>query len=114
MDLNMVVLNGRLAAVPDYRVLESGSRMARLLVAVRSEEPHSRLDVLPVVWWEPEDEFVAAPPEVGSRVWITGSVQRRYWESADGRRSKLEVVAAHVSVISEDCQTPESASRLGH
>ena len=82
MDLNMVVLNGRLAAVPEHRVLDSGSRMARLLVAVRSEEPHSRLDVLPVVWWEPEDEFVAAPPEVGSRVWITGSVQRRYWESA--------------------------------
>ena len=114
MDLNMVVLNGRLAAAPDYRVLESGSRMARLLVAVRSEEPHSRLDVLPVVWWEPEDEFVATPPGVGSRIWITGSVQRRYWESADGRRSKLEVVAAHVSALSDECETPESAARLGH
>ena len=114
MDLNMVVLNGRLAAAPDYRVLESGSRVARLLVAVRSEEPHSRLDVLPVVWWEPEDEFVTSPPEVGSRIWITGSVQRRYWESADGRRSKLEVVAAVVSVNGDHCETPESAARLGH
>jgi single-stranded DNA-binding protein len=114
MDVNELALKGRLAAAPDYRVLESGSRMARLLVAVRSEEPHSRLDVLPVVWWAPEDEFVAAPPEVGSRVWITGSVQRRYWESADGRRSKLEVVAAHVSAISEGCQMPESAARLEH
>lgn len=114
IDRNVLVLNGRLAAAPDYRVLESGSRMARLLVAVRSDEPHSRLDVLPVVWWEPEDEFVTAPPEVGSRVWITGSVQRRYWESADGRRSKLEVVAAHVSVINEDSQTPDFVARLGH
>jgi single-stranded DNA-binding protein len=114
MDLNMVVLNGRLAAAPDYRVLESGSRMARLLVAVRSEEPHSRLDVLPVVWWEPEDEFVAAPPDVGSRVWITGSVQRRYWESADGRRSKLEVVAVHVAVLRDDYEMTETAARLGH
>jgi single-stranded DNA-binding protein len=114
MDLNMLVLNGRLAAAPDHRILESGSRMARLLVAVRSEEPHSRLDVLPVVWWEPDDEFVAAPPEVGSRIWITGSVQRRYWESADGRRSKIEVVAVHVAVLSDDCQTPESPARLGH
>lgn len=114
MDLNMLVLNGRLAAAPDHRILESGSRMARLLVAVRSEEPHSRLDVLPVVWWEPDDEFVAAPPDVGSRIWITGSVQRRYWESADGRRSKIEVVAVHVAVLSDDCQTPESPARLGH
>ena len=114
MDVNELVLNGRLAAAPDYRVLESGSRMARLLVAVRSEVPHSRLDVLPVVWWEPEDEFVAAPPQVGERVRITGSVQRRYWESADGRRSKLEVVAAYASVISEDCPMPESAAQWGH
>ena len=114
MDLNMLVLNGRLAAAPDHRILESGSRMARLLVAVRSEEPHSRLDVLPVVWWEPDDEFVAAPPEVGSRIWVTGSVQRRYWESADGRRSKIEVVAIHVAVLNDDCSAPESAARLGH
>ena len=102
MDLNMVMLNGRLAAAPEYRVLDSGSRMARLLVAVRSEDPHSRLDVLPVVWWEPEDEFVSAPPEVGRRVRIGGSVQRRYWESADGRRSKIEVVAANVNLLSDD------------
>jgi single-strand DNA-binding protein len=114
MDLNMVVLNGRLAAPPEHRVLESGSRMARLLVAVRSEEPHSRLDILPVVWWEPEEEFVAAPPDVGSRVWITGSIQRRYWESADGRRSKIEVVAVHVAALSDEYHTPESAVRLGH
>ena len=114
MDLNMVVINGRLAAAPDFRVLESGARMARLLVAVRSDEPHSRLDVLAVVWWEPENEFETAAPEVGSRVCITGSVQRRYWESADGRRSKLEVVAAHVSVINEDSQTPDFVARLGH
>jgi len=114
MDINMVVLHGRLAAAPDYRVFESGSRMTRLLLAIRSEEPHSRLDVLPVVWWEPEDEFVTAPPEVGSRVCITGSVQRRYWESADGRRSKLEVVAAVVSVHRDDCEMPESPARLGH
>ena len=114
MDLNMLVLNGRLAAAPDHRILESGSRMARLLVAVRSEEPHSRLDVLPVVWWEPDDEFVAAPPEVGNRIWVTGSVQRRYWESADGRRSKIEVVAIHVAVHNDECSAPESAARLGH
>ena len=113
-DVNELVLNGRLAAAPDYRVLESGSRMARLLVAVRSKEPHSRLDVLPVVWWEPEGEFVAAPPHVGSRVSITGSVQRRYWESADGRRSKVEVVATQVSVIDESPQTPDFVADLGH
>lgn len=113
-DVNELVLNGRLALAPEYRVLESGSRMARLLVAVRSEEPHSRLDVLPVVWWEPDEEFVAAPPKVGSRVSIIGSVQRRYWESADGRRSKVEVVATDVSVIDETSQNQDFVAHLRH
>lgn len=113
MDLNMVVLQGRLAASPEHRVLDSGSRMSRLLVAVRSDEPHARLDVVPVVWWEPEDEFVAAPPAVGSRILLTGSVQRRYWESADGRRSKIEVVATHVSTPVDDPKEQETAGRLG-
>jgi single-stranded DNA-binding protein len=110
MDLNMVVLNGRLAAAPEHRVLDSGTRMARLLVTVRSEEPHSRLDVLPVIWWEPDDEFVVNPPGVGSRIWISGSVQRRYWESADGRRSKIEVIAAHVTQLADDHQETHRAA----
>ena len=113
MDLNMVMLEGRLAAAPEYRVLDSGSRMARLLVAVRSEEPNSRLDVLPVVWWEPEDEFVSSPALVGRRVSIGGSVQRRYWESADGRRSKIEVVATRVTVTHDDHRDPEATALRG-
>ena len=39
MDLNLVVLCGRLAAPAEIRQFESGSRLARYLVTVRSEEP---------------------------------------------------------------------------
>jgi hypothetical protein len=28
---------------------------------------------------------------------VSGSVQRRFWEDADGRRSRIEVVAEHVT-----------------
>jgi len=113
MSVNMVVLNGKLAAVPENRILDSGIRMMRLLVAVRSEQPNNRLDVLPVVWWEPDDEFVAATPTTGRGVWITGSIQRRFWESADGRRSKIELVAAHVSLQANESEHSESGLALG-
>ena len=43
MDLNLVVLSGRLAAPPELRVFESGRRFARYLVTVRSEEPRLSL-----------------------------------------------------------------------
>ena len=32
------------------------------------------------------------------RIWVSGSVQRRFWESPDGRRSRIEVVAENVTI----------------
>jgi len=39
MDLNLTVISGRLASPPEIRQFESGARMARYLVTVRTEEP---------------------------------------------------------------------------
>lgn len=97
MDLNLVVLAGRLAAPAELREFESGSRLLRVLVTVRSEKP-KRIDVLPVTLWDPEEDLLAAAAVAGLRVWVAGSVQRRFWESPDGRRSRLEVVAEQVTV----------------
>lgn len=98
MDLNIVVLCGRLATRGELKEFESGSRLLRLLVTVRAEAPARRVDVVPVTVWDPDDELVAAAAETGCRVWLTGSVQRRFWEGPDGSRSRLEVVAGNVTV----------------
>jgi single-stranded DNA-binding protein len=97
MDLNLVVLAGRIAADPEIRSFESGTRLLRLLVTVRSSEPKRRIDVVPVVMWSPDDDVVDGVT-LGRSVWIAGSVQRRFWSSGDGRRSRLEVVAHEVSL----------------
>lgn len=96
MDLNLVVLFGRLSAPPDIRQFENGSRLARYLVTVRSEEPRRRVDVVPVVLWEPPDHLIDADPQPGRQLWAVGAVQRRFWSGPEGRRSRLEVVAAQV------------------
>jgi single-strand DNA-binding protein len=102
MDLNLVVLYGRLAAPPEIRQFESGSRLARYLVTVRSEEPHRRVDVLPVTLWDPDDSLIDAEPAPGRRVWVAGAVQRRFWSGPEGRRSRLEVVAEQVCLREDD------------
>ena len=99
MDLNLVVLCGRLAAPAEIRTFESGSRLARYLVTVRSEEPR-RVDVVPVTLWDPPDALIEAEPSPGHAVWVAGSVQRRFWSGAEGRRSRLEVVADQVCLRS--------------
>lgn len=95
---NLVLLCGRLAAPPEVRVFESGTRLVRYLLTVRTEEPRRRVDVLPITLWNPPDELLEAAPDTGAELWVSGSVQRRFWEGADGRRSRLELIAAHVSL----------------
>jgi single-strand DNA-binding protein len=98
MDLNLVVLCGRLAVDPELKTFESGTRLIRLLVTVRSDELRRRVDVVPVTVWDPPDELVEGLPVKGRRVWVCGSVQRRFWEAPEGRRSRLEVVAEQVNL----------------
>jgi single-stranded DNA-binding protein len=102
MDLNLVVLCGRLATDAEVRVFDSGTRLIRYLVTVRTDHPRSRVDVIPVTLWDPPDELVEDPGEKTSRIWACGSVQKRFWESPDGRRSRLEVVAAQVNFDEAD------------
>ncbi len=97
MDLNLVVLSGRLAAPPELRVFQSGARLVRLLVTVRTDEPRHRVDVLPVTLWDPSDDLLVPEPRIGDRVWVAGAVQRRFWSNPEGRRSRVEVVAEQVT-----------------
>ena len=97
MDINVIVLSGRLAVDPEVRVFESGTRLIRYLVTTRVDEPRRRVDVIPVTLWEPSDQLLGEPGEKGERVSVCGSLQRRYWDGPDGRRSRVEVVASQIS-----------------
>ncbi len=109
IDLNLIVLCGRIATEPEIRIFESGTRLIRYLVTVRSEAPRRRVDVVPVTFWDPSDEEVAEPGERDQRIWICGSVQRRFWESPDGRRSRLEVIAEQINLKEVEELEPVSA-----
>ena len=94
-DRNEVVLIGTLATAPEHRTFGSGASLARLLVTVRLSSP-SRTDVLPVTVWEPDPELLSAVR--GVPVELTGQVHRRFWTDAEGRHSRVEVVADSVEL----------------
>ena len=96
MDLNLVVLAGKLAVEPEHRVFDSGTHVLRMLVTVRGDAPRGRVDVVPVMLWDPPTDLMSGALCAGERIWLTGTVQRRFWESAEGRRSRLEIVAHRV------------------
>ena len=97
MDFNLIVIAGRLAAEPELTTFASGARLLRLLVTVRSQEPRRRIDVLPVVMWDPSDDVPMDELIRGAGVWVAGSVQRRFWSAEAGRTSRVEIVAHDVT-----------------
>ena len=94
-DRNEVILRGMLATAPEHRTFGSGASLARLLVTIRLTSP-SRTDVLPVTVWEPDRELVNAVR--GVPVEVIGQVHRRFWTDAEGRHSRVEVVATSVEL----------------
>ncbi len=109
MDLNLTVLCGRLATDPEIRVFDSGARLIRYLITTRVDYPRKRTDVIPVTIWDPPADLEDQPGAKGERIWACGAVQRRYWESPDGRRSRIEVVAEQVKVRDLDELEPVTA-----
>lgn len=94
MDLNLVVLCGRLAAPPELIQFDSGASRIRLLLAVRNVLPAPRIDLLPVIMWKPPEELLGL--EADERVWVTGILQRRFWDApGPGRRASSVQVVAH-------------------
>jgi single-stranded DNA-binding protein len=110
MDLNLIVIAGRLAAEPELTTFASGAQLLRLLVTVRSQEPRRRIDVLPVVMWDPADDIVVDELTRGTKVWVAGSVQRRFWSAEAGRTSRVEIVAHDVQARPAVVEKEESDS----
>lgn len=108
MDLNLVVLAGRLVAPPETRQFDSGIRTVRYLVAVRSGEPRRRVDVVPVTQWYPDQTALDTMPESGAALWVAGAVQPRFWSGETDKRSRLEIVAHQVEVRRDAAPAPEN------
>lgn len=100
MDLNIVVIAGRLASEPEVKEFASGAVLVRLLVSTKQELPHRRVDVIPVAVWDPDQTTLNAVEgaAIGDRVWVSATMQRRFWATDDGRRSRLEVIGKQVQV----------------
>ena len=58
--------------------------------------------------WDPEEDLVEAVKERGIRIWTVGAVQRRFWDYAEGRRSRLEIVALQVTVHEPETEEVEA------
>lgn len=99
--LNSVVLIGNLTRDPELRYTPSGLPVCTLRLAVGRNFPNSQgemeTDYFNVVVWRNQAEKCAEYLAKGRQIAVTGRLQSRSWEAADGgKRSAVEVVADRV------------------
>lgn len=99
--LNTVVLIGNLTRDPELRYTPSGLPVCTLRLAVGRNFPNSQgemeTDYFNIVVWRNQAEKCAEYLAKGRQIAVTGRLQSRSWEAADGsKRSTVEVVADRV------------------
>jgi single-strand DNA-binding protein len=109
MDLNKVMIIGRLTRDPELRTIPSGASVCQMGVAtgyvytnqqtgqkVESTEFHN------VVLWRKLGEIAAQYLKKGARVYIEGRLQTRSWDGQDGqKRYRTEIVADNMIMLGD-------------
>ena len=104
LNLNKVILCGRLTADPELKQTTSGIAVVSFTLAVNrrfqsktadgAQATQQQADFISVVAWRQTAEFISRYFKKGSALCITGSIQTRSWQDSQGqKRYATEVVA---------------------
>ena len=104
LNLNKVILCGRLTADPELKQTSGGIAVVSFSLAVNrryqsrsadgASAPQQQADFISIVAWRQTAEFISRYFRRGSAICITGSIQTRTWQDANGqKRYATDVVA---------------------
>ena len=106
-DLNHVVLYGHLTHNAEYRVTETGVKIASFSVAnnhtlVKEGKKEEAVDFIPMVVFGEYAEHLAPYLTKGTGVIVTGSIRVKRWNDSDGSpRVRLVVYVRNVQLTSK-------------
>ena len=100
LNLNKAILCGRLCADPELKQTQNNVSVVSFTLAVNrryqsrdAQSGSTQADFISVVAWRQTAEFIARYFRKGSPICVTGSIQTRNWQDAQGqKRYATEVV----------------------
>jgi single-strand DNA-binding protein len=103
--VNQVNLAGNLTRDPEVRFLSSGTAVARVSMAVnnRIKKGDEWVDdpcFIDVTVFGKRAEWVGENLDKGNSVFVSGRLQFRSWETDGQKRSKHEVIAENITLLS--------------
>ena len=103
LNLNKVILGGRLTSDPELKQTESGISVVSFSVAVnRRTKPgmEQQTDFFNVTAWRSTAEFVARYFKKGSSICIVGTLQNSSWTDNQGQKHyRTDIVADEVMFV---------------
>ena len=108
LNLNKVVLCGRMTADPELKQTASGIAVVSFTLAVNrryqskagENAQAQQADFISIVAWRQTAEFISRYFRKGSAICITGSIQTRSWQDQQGqKRYVTEVVADEAAFV---------------
>ena len=108
LNLNKVILAGRLVADPELKQTAGGTNVVSVRMAVnrrfqsRDTQQQNEADFFNVTAWQNTAEFIAKYFRKGSAICICGRIQNRTWVDQNGQKRYM------TDIISEEANFVES------
>ena len=120
LNLNKVVLCGRLTATPELKQTQSGVAMLNFTLAVNRRyqknadgTTNSQADFISCVAWRQTAEFISRYFRKGSSICITGSIQTRNWTDTNGqKRYTTEVLVDEAMFVDSRSDSADNGSYM--
>lgn len=118
LNLNKVILCGRLTADPELKMTQSASIPVvsfTLAVNRRSKNADAQTDFINCVAWRTTAEFVSKYFRKGSAMCIVGSLQVRKWvdQQTNQNRSTVEVIVDEAMFVDSKNDNPQGSYASG-
>lgn len=100
LNLNKVILGGRMARDPEVKETQNGKKVASFCVAVNRMGEKGESDFFNVTAWNKTAELVAGYFHKGSSIALCGRIQTRKYKDKEGKdRTATDIVADEVYFV---------------
>ncbi len=106
LNLNKVILAGRVVADPELKQTKSGTSVVTIRIAVnrgfrsRDAAQQNEADFFSVTAWQNTAEFIAKYFRKGSAICVCGRIQNRSWTDQNGQtRYATDIIAEEANFV---------------
>ena len=100
LNLNKVILGGRLTADPELKQTQNGTPVCTFTVAINRRTADNVADFINCIAWRKQAEFLTTYFRKASSVCVVGQVQTRSWTDKNGhKRYATEVLAEEINFV---------------